>query len=313
MLVEATSTWMICSAYRNLNDQKHIYFLNMSKCCCMSVCNGCHRRESTCVSIKYLHKQQFSKVNIAHCSHFYHMKDGSLWNSEKMAAFSFLTLHMSSSGAKAIVSKCDVQWAAEVWRITFRHIALHCTRQAFVRREFCFHYCIPLIHQKWLFEASEIYFSSFLQLFDAESWTYTYLLGCQKTGEAVLIDPVDKQVQYNALSIAAQTLYYCMAIYALSSFCKMSVHTSLLSVIASLPPHLILQIIEIVDCLKCGATEKYWTLNESLWFQTEKFSLEKVFLGCEMVQNENRSVDHVLKGWKGTICIEIIWKHTLAS
>lgn len=37
---------------------------------------------------------------------------------------------------------------------------------------------------------------SFLQFFDAESWTYTYLLGCQKTGEAVLIDPVDKQVQY---------------------------------------------------------------------------------------------------------------------
>lgn len=35
----------------------------------------------------------------------------------------------------------------------------------------------------------------FRQLFDAESWTYTYLLGCQKTGEAVLIDPVDTKVE----------------------------------------------------------------------------------------------------------------------
>ncbi|XP_065072285.1 persulfide dioxygenase ETHE1, mitochondrial-like [Rhopilema esculentum] len=35
----------------------------------------------------------------------------------------------------------------------------------------------------------------FRQLFDSESWTYTYLLGCTKTGEAVLIDPVDKQVE----------------------------------------------------------------------------------------------------------------------
>jgi len=34
-----------------------------------------------------------------------------------------------------------------------------------------------------------------LGLFDSESWTFTYLLGCQKTGEAVLIDPVDKQVE----------------------------------------------------------------------------------------------------------------------
>lgn len=35
----------------------------------------------------------------------------------------------------------------------------------------------------------------FRQLFDSESWTYTYLLGCPKSGEAVLIDPVDTQVE----------------------------------------------------------------------------------------------------------------------
>ena len=33
-----------------------------------------------------------------------------------------------------------------------------------------------------------------LQLFDQESWTYTYLLGCLVKKEAVLVDPVDKQV-----------------------------------------------------------------------------------------------------------------------
>lgn len=35
----------------------------------------------------------------------------------------------------------------------------------------------------------------FRQLFDQESWTYTYLLGCLVKNEAVLIDPVDKQVE----------------------------------------------------------------------------------------------------------------------
>lgn len=35
----------------------------------------------------------------------------------------------------------------------------------------------------------------FRQLFDAESWTYTYLLGCPRSKEAILIDPVDLQVE----------------------------------------------------------------------------------------------------------------------
>jgi len=34
----------------------------------------------------------------------------------------------------------------------------------------------------------------FRQLFDSESWTYTYLLGCLQKREAVLVDPVDTQV-----------------------------------------------------------------------------------------------------------------------
>lgn len=34
----------------------------------------------------------------------------------------------------------------------------------------------------------------FFQLFDLESYTYTYLLGCPKTRAAVIIDPVDTQV-----------------------------------------------------------------------------------------------------------------------
>lgn len=34
----------------------------------------------------------------------------------------------------------------------------------------------------------------FRQLFDQESWTYTYLLGCLIKKEAVLVDPVNKQV-----------------------------------------------------------------------------------------------------------------------
>lgn len=35
----------------------------------------------------------------------------------------------------------------------------------------------------------------FRQLFDAESWTYTYILGCAETKEAVIIDPVDIQAE----------------------------------------------------------------------------------------------------------------------
>lgn len=35
----------------------------------------------------------------------------------------------------------------------------------------------------------------FRQLFDAESWTYTYLIGDPDTGKAILIDPVDTHVQ----------------------------------------------------------------------------------------------------------------------
>ena len=33
------------------------------------------------------------------------------------------------------------------------------------------------------------------QLFDYETWTYTYLLADEETGEAVLIDPVIDQVE----------------------------------------------------------------------------------------------------------------------
>eukprot|EP00794_Sanderia_malayensis_P016652 gene16652-18342_t len=35
----------------------------------------------------------------------------------------------------------------------------------------------------------------FRQFYDKESWTYTYLLGCPQTKEAILIDPVDLQVE----------------------------------------------------------------------------------------------------------------------
>jgi len=34
----------------------------------------------------------------------------------------------------------------------------------------------------------------FRQLFDSESSTYTYLLGCERTREAALIDPVKERV-----------------------------------------------------------------------------------------------------------------------
>uniref|UniRef100_A0A7M5WW70 Persulfide dioxygenase ETHE1, mitochondrial n=1 Tax=Clytia hemisphaerica TaxID=252671 RepID=A0A7M5WW70_9CNID len=35
----------------------------------------------------------------------------------------------------------------------------------------------------------------FRQLFDQESWTFTYLLACLKKREAILVDPVDTQVE----------------------------------------------------------------------------------------------------------------------
>ncbi len=42
----------------------------------------------------------------------------------------------------------------------------------------------------------------FRQLFDPQSSTYTYLLGCSLTGEAVLMDPVFEQVQRDAALIS---------------------------------------------------------------------------------------------------------------
>jgi sulfur dioxygenase len=42
----------------------------------------------------------------------------------------------------------------------------------------------------------------FRQLFDPTSSTYTYLLGCSASGEAVLIDPVFEQVRRDAALIA---------------------------------------------------------------------------------------------------------------
>ena len=41
----------------------------------------------------------------------------------------------------------------------------------------------------------------FRQLFDPQSSTYTYLLGCSKTKEAILIDPVFEQVRRDAALI----------------------------------------------------------------------------------------------------------------
>jgi len=41
----------------------------------------------------------------------------------------------------------------------------------------------------------------FRQLFDPQSSTYTYLLGCGKTKEAILIDPVFEQVRRDAALI----------------------------------------------------------------------------------------------------------------
>ena len=42
----------------------------------------------------------------------------------------------------------------------------------------------------------------FRQLFDPTSSTYTYLLGCSTSGEAVLIDPVFEQVRRDAALIS---------------------------------------------------------------------------------------------------------------
>ena len=38
-----------------------------------------------------------------------------------------------------------------------------------------------------------------LQLFESESCTYTYLIGCMKTKEALLVDPVDIKVKNDCL------------------------------------------------------------------------------------------------------------------
>lgn len=40
-----------------------------------------------------------------------------------------------------------------------------------------------------------INFTQYFQLFDQESWTFTYLLGCAVKKEAILVDPVDMQVE----------------------------------------------------------------------------------------------------------------------
>ncbi|MEO7726890.1 MAG: MBL fold metallo-hydrolase, partial [Burkholderiales bacterium] len=46
----------------------------------------------------------------------------------------------------------------------------------------------------------------FRQLFDAQSSTYTYLLGDSASGEAVLIDPVFEQVRRDAALISELNL-----------------------------------------------------------------------------------------------------------
>ncbi|MGB5194319.1 MAG: MBL fold metallo-hydrolase [Polyangiales bacterium] len=54
------------------------------------------------------------------------------------------------------------------------------------------------------------------QLFDHETWTYTYLLGDEETGEAVLIDPVIDQVERDLklLSELGLTLVYTLDTHA---------------------------------------------------------------------------------------------------
>src|SRR5262249_23756896 len=46
----------------------------------------------------------------------------------------------------------------------------------------------------------------FEQLFDPESWTYSYLLGDDETGVAALIDPVVEQVDRDLARVAAHGL-----------------------------------------------------------------------------------------------------------
>lgn len=52
----------------------------------------------------------------------------------------------------------------------------------------------------------------FRQLFDQETWTYTYLIGDQDTGEAALVDPVLEQVERDLklLKELGLTLKYCL-------------------------------------------------------------------------------------------------------
>lgn len=52
----------------------------------------------------------------------------------------------------------------------------------------------------------------FRQLFDQETWTYTYLIGDSDTHEAALIDPVIEQVERDAklLNELGLTLKYCL-------------------------------------------------------------------------------------------------------
>ena len=46
----------------------------------------------------------------------------------------------------------------------------------------------------------------FRQLFEPQSSTYTYLLGCEKSGSAVLIDPVVETVERDLAVIAELAL-----------------------------------------------------------------------------------------------------------
>ena len=51
----------------------------------------------------------------------------------------------------------------------------------------------------------------FRQLFDQDSWTYTYLIADASIGKAVLVDPVIGQVDrdYKLLNELGLTLTYC--------------------------------------------------------------------------------------------------------
>ena len=43
----------------------------------------------------------------------------------------------------------------------------------------------------------------FRQLFEPLSCTYTYLLGCEETGEALLIDPVVNSIERDLAAVAS--------------------------------------------------------------------------------------------------------------